>query len=82
MQNVPIGRTHNVLIHEELGYAVSVSLVLCSSTCHIGYIVIDVNDIINTTSPVVHVKIVRFITLIVSCTAALEDDPMGDSIGA
>lgn len=49
--DLPIGRTHNVVVNEELGYAVSVGAQPRNSTCRAGLIFIDVSDITNPVSP-------------------------------
>ena len=49
--DLPVGRTHNVVINEELGYAVAVGAQPRNSTCRAGLIFIDLTDVSNPTSP-------------------------------
>lgn len=49
--DLPVGRTHNVVVNEELGYAVSVGAQPRNSTCRAGLIFIDLTDPSNPTSP-------------------------------
>ncbi|KAH0346116.1 hypothetical protein KCU83_g7541, partial [Aureobasidium melanogenum] len=49
--DLPVGRTHNVVVNEELGYAVSGGAQPCNSTCRAGLIFIDVSDISKPVSP-------------------------------
>ena len=49
--DIPVGRTHNVVVNEELGYAVAVGAQPRNSTCRSGLIFIDLTDISNPTSP-------------------------------
>lgn len=49
--DLPVGRTHNVVINEELGYAVSVGAQPRNSTCRAGLIFIDIDDITKPVSP-------------------------------
>lgn len=49
--DLPVGRTHNVVVNEELGYAVSVGAAPRDSACKSGLIFIDLSDISNPTSP-------------------------------
>ncbi|KAI4716835.1 hypothetical protein E4T48_06957 [Aureobasidium sp. EXF-10727] len=49
--DLPVGRTHNVVVNEELGYAVSVGAQPRNSTCRAGLIFIDVSDITKPVSP-------------------------------
>ena len=49
--DLPAGRTHNVVINEERGYAVSVGAQPRNSTCQAGLIFIDLSDPSNPTSP-------------------------------
>lgn len=48
---LPVGRTHNVAVNEELGYAVAVGAQPRTSTCASGLIFIDLSDPTNPTSP-------------------------------
>ncbi|KAG9231338.1 hypothetical protein BJ875DRAFT_444182 [Amylocarpus encephaloides] len=48
---LPVGRTHNVVINEDLGYVVAVGAQPRNSTCKAGLIFIDVSDISNPTTP-------------------------------
>lgn len=49
--DLPVGRTHNVVVNEELNYAVSVGAAPRNSTCRAGLIFIDMTDPANPTSP-------------------------------
>ncbi|KAF2716301.1 hypothetical protein K431DRAFT_20777 [Polychaeton citri CBS 116435] len=49
--DLPIGRTHNVVVNEELGYAVAVGAQPRNSSCAAGLIYIDLSDPSNPTSP-------------------------------
>ncbi|KIX09555.1 uncharacterized protein Z518_00635 [Rhinocladiella mackenziei CBS 650.93] len=49
--DLPVGRTHNVVIHEELDYAVAVGAQPRNSSCAAGLIFIDLSDPSNPTSP-------------------------------
>lgn len=49
--DLPIGRTHNVVVNEELGYIVSVGAQPRNDTCGAGLIFIDISDISNPVSP-------------------------------
>lgn len=48
---LPVGRTHNVVVNEELGYAVAVGAQPRNSTCRAGLIFIDLTDPSNPTTP-------------------------------
>ncbi|KAG4430515.1 hypothetical protein IFR05_014001 [Cadophora sp. M221] len=48
---LPVGRTHNVVINEELNYAVAVGAQPRNSTCLAGLIFIDLTDPSNPTTP-------------------------------
>lgn len=48
---LPVGRTHNVAVNEELAYAVAVGAQPRSSACASGLIFIDLSDPANPTSP-------------------------------
>ncbi|ETN37677.1 uncharacterized protein HMPREF1541_07300 [Cyphellophora europaea CBS 101466] len=50
-ENIPIGRTHNVVINKELNYAVAVGAQPRNDTCASGLIFIDMSDPANPTSP-------------------------------
>ena len=49
--DLPVGRTHNVVVNEELGYAVSVGAAPRNSTCRAGLIFIDLKDPSKPTTP-------------------------------
>ncbi|SPO03253.1 uncharacterized protein DNG_05935 [Cephalotrichum gorgonifer] len=49
--DLPVGRTHNVVINEELNYAVSVGAAPRNSSCLAGLIFIDLADPSKPTSP-------------------------------
>lgn len=49
--DLPIGRSHNVVVNEELEYAVAVGAQPRNSSCASGLIFIDLKDITNPTSP-------------------------------
>ncbi|PGH00197.1 hypothetical protein AJ80_09205 [Polytolypa hystricis UAMH7299] len=49
--DLPIGRTHNIVVHEELDYAVAVGAQPRDSECLAGLIFIDLKDPSNPTSP-------------------------------
>ena len=49
--DLPIGRTHNVVINEERNYAVSVGAQPRTDACRAGLIFIDLSDPANPTSP-------------------------------
>lgn len=48
---LPVGRTHNVVVNEELDYVVAVGAQPRNSTCRAGLIFIDMKDPSNPTSP-------------------------------
>lgn len=48
---LPIGRSHNVAVNEELDYAVAVGAAPRTSACRSGLIFIDLSDPANPTSP-------------------------------
>ncbi|KAK2814042.1 hypothetical protein FQN50_000446 [Emmonsiellopsis sp. PD_5] len=48
---LPVGRTHNIVIHEALDYAVAVGAQPRNSTCLAGMIFIDLKDPSNPTTP-------------------------------
>lgn len=48
---LPIGRSHNVVVNEELEYAVAVGAQPRTSSCASGLIFIDLTDLSNPTSP-------------------------------
>ncbi|CZT14738.1 uncharacterized protein RCC_00701 [Ramularia collo-cygni] len=49
--DLPVGRSHNVVVNEELGYAVAVGAAPRNSSCAGGLIFIDMNDPTKPTSP-------------------------------
>ena len=49
--DLPVGRTHNVVGHEEKDYAVSVGAAPRTSACAAGLIFIDLKDVTKPTSP-------------------------------
>ncbi|CAG8957869.1 hypothetical protein HYFRA_00000209 [Hymenoscyphus fraxineus] len=49
--DLPVGRTHNVVVNQELGYAVSVGAQPRTSACRSGLIFMDLSDLSNITSP-------------------------------
>lgn len=48
---LPIGRTHNTVVNEELGYAVAVGAQPRTDACRAGLIFIDLSDPANPTTP-------------------------------
>lgn len=48
---LPAGRSHNVVVNEESKFAVAVGAWPRNSTCQSGLIFIDLTDITNPTSP-------------------------------
>lgn len=48
---LPVGRTHNVVVNEELGYAVAVGAAPRTAACASGLIFIDLSDPSSPTSP-------------------------------
>ncbi|KAK3708293.1 hypothetical protein LTR37_011558 [Vermiconidia calcicola] len=50
-RGLPIGRTHNIVVNWDLGYAVAVGAQPRNSTCLSGLIYIDLSDPSNPTSP-------------------------------
>lgn len=48
---LPVGRSHNVVVNEELDYAVAVGAAPRTSACSSGLIFIDLSDISNPTTP-------------------------------
>ncbi|RPB11436.1 hypothetical protein P167DRAFT_524214 [Morchella conica CCBAS932] len=50
-RDLPIGASHNIVINEDFGYAVSVGARPRNSTCASGLIFIDLSDPTNPTSP-------------------------------
>ena len=49
--DLPLGRTHNVVIHESKEYAVSVGAAPRNSSCAAGLIFIDLKNVSNPISP-------------------------------